>query len=227
MKQLFLLLLAALPFSASAQNLSYFSLGPIGTIGGSWITQWPGDNENSTWVAAGLDLTYSRAEHIGFGADLTISREGFDARYDVSGLSRNLEVTPVYLRFQPKVIYFFNQWGDAVRPKIWLGPSVGLRLDETSDLSPDRPLFAEEDQELGKAVFSRVDAGVTAGAGFNVRIARATWFSLGATYYHGLVDVVDDEFTPIDSYNRHLGATVGINFGLGISKTKAHHRDDR
>jgi hypothetical protein len=228
MKRFLLALFAALPLGAAAQSpLSYFSLGPVGAIGGSWITQWPGDNENSTWVAAGLDLTYSKAENIGFGADLTISREGFDARYNVGGISRNLEATPVYLRFQPKVIYFFNQWGDAVRPKIWLGPSIGLRIDETSDLNPDRPLLADEDLELGRNVFSRVDAGVTGGAGFNVRIAHGTWFTLGAAYYHGLVDVVDDEFTERDSYNRHLGAMVGINFGLGVSKGKAHHRDDR
>lgn len=228
MKRFFLALLAALPLGAAAQSpLSYFSIGPVGNIGASWITQWPGDNENSTFVAGGVDVTYSRAEHIGFGADLTVTREGFDARYAISGLTRNLEVTPVYLRFQPKVIYFFNSWGDAVRPKIWLGPSVGLRLDESSDLNPDRPLFAEEEQELGKAIFSRVDAGVTGGAGFNVRIARGTWFTLGAAYYHGVVDVIDDEFTQRDSYNRHLSAMVGLNFGLGISKGKAHHRDAR
>jgi hypothetical protein len=229
MKRIFLALFAVLPLSVLAQNpLSYFSIGPVVGIGGSWISQWPGDNENSTFLSGGLDLTYSRAENFGFGADLMVTREGFDARYDISGLERNLEVTPVYLRFQPKAIYFFNQWGDVVRPKIWLGPSFGLLLDETSDLNPDRALATEEDdQELGRRVFSRTDAGINMGAGFNVRVARGTWFTVGAAYYHGLVDVVDNNFMARDGYNRHLNAQIGMNFGLGITKQKAHHRGDR
>ena len=229
MKKIYLALFAVLPLAASAQNpLSYFSLGPVAGVGGSWISQWPGDNENSTFVAGGLDLTYSRDEHIGWGADLMVTREGFDARYDISGQLRNLEVTPVYLRLQPKVIYFFNNWGDAVRPKIWLGPSFGLLLKETSDLTPDRPITPEnDDQELGQRVFDRADIGITGGAGFNVRVARGTWFTIGAAYYHGLMDIVNNDFMRRDGYNRHLTALVGINFGLGITKQKAHHRADR
>lgn len=229
MKRLILLAFFATPLSSPAQKAySYFSLGPVGSIGTSWLSYWPGDGQSRLSGSYGLDLTYSRAENIGFGADLTISHEGFSADYPVSGMNRDLEVAPVYLRLQPKVIFFFNRWGDAVRPKIWVGPSVGLRLWENNDITPDRLLVVEdEDQELGTAVYSRADAGVTGGLGFNVRLANATWLSVGGAYYHGMVDVVDDQFTERDSYNRYLRFMLGVNFGLGISKARAHHRDAR
>ena len=212
MKRIFLALLAALPAAAFAQNpLSYFSLGPVVGVGGSWISQWPGDNENSTFISGGLDLTYSRDEHFGWGVDLTVAREGFDARYDISGLNRNLEVTPVYLRLQPKAIYFFNNFGDALRPKVWIGPSFGLLLDETSDLTPDRPITPEnEDQELGQRVFDRLDLGFTGGLGVNLRIARGIAFR-----------VVSDDIGALERIHR-----VGVSAGRRHLRAPARERRD-
>jgi len=229
MKRLSLLALVLAPFAASAQtkHYSYFSLGPIGSIGSSWIDEWVGDREPKLSGSYGLDLSYSRAEHIGFGADLTLSHEGFAADYPLNGVTSELVVNTLYARFTPKVILFFNQWGDAVRPKVWAGPSFGLKLRETNDLDPDRPGYEDNDQQLGSEVFKNGDLGIQAGAGFNVRLATAVWLQAGAAYYYGLTDVVENRFQLRDAAQHNLRAVLGVSFGLGISRGKAHRRDAR
>ena len=186
----------------------YMSLGPTLGIGHSWL----GNLDDQTIKPSGhlgISFIYSRFEHWGWGADLVASHEGFRMEAP-NGV--NMSIDPTYLRFTPKAYYFFGDYGDKCRPKVYAGPSVAYKLKEDHYYDGER---VESDAPQNywyngqKNVFNDVDFGLTAGAGLNMRLAKSLWLNLDGSYYHGLADVTD-----FDQSNRHLRFNVGLMFGL-------------
>jgi hypothetical protein len=192
--------------SAKRSQIEYVSLGPIAGFGHSWVSDMD-DQKFKPSVHLGIGLIYSRHEHWGWGADLTVSHEGFKAKDDATDLE--LSVNPVYLRFTPKAYYFFGNYGDRIRPKVYLGPSVAYKVDERVSLDDERLNSDEVDMLFGNDVFSDADLGLTAGAGLNVELKKGVWLNLDGNYYHGLLDVTDE-----GNANRYLRLNVGVLFGL-------------
>jgi hypothetical protein len=196
--------------AAKTSGVEYWSLGPILGFGGSWVNNM--DNQNfKPSGELGLGIIYSRHEHWGLGADVTASAEGYSSEYLWNGVSYTSEVTPVYLRFTPKVYYFFMDYGDKVRPKIYLGPSVAYKLGEGQDINA--PALANGDlprilNPTGE-VFDNMDIGVKVGAGANIQLARSLWLNTDLGYYQGLMDATD-----MDNKNSNLRLNLGLMFGL-------------
>ncbi len=193
MKKLLLSLLicSSLCFTAEAQ--SKFSLGPNAGVGHSWIS----NTENAKFklaANAGLSLVYSAAEHFGIGLDAKYSYEGVKG----SGSNNSLDLN--YFRFPLKAIYFFNDHGDKLRPKIFAGPSFGFLSS------------AKRDNTDIKSSFNSSDFAITAGAGFNYRLVRNSWFNADINYLHGISDITKS--SPDENHNRNVGINVGVNFGL-------------
>ena len=118
--------LAATSYSQTAKHRNssaetqYMSLGPTIGIGHSWLS----DVDDQTVKPSGhigIAFIYSRFAHWGWGAELIASHEGF-RREAPNGV--NMSVDPTYLRFTPKAYYFFGDYGDKCRPKIYAGPSL-------------------------------------------------------------------------------------------------------
>src|SRR5690606_23273505 len=82
-------------------------------------------------VQLGVGMIYSQYEHWGWGSDLTVSHEGYSMGRTVNNVYSTMTVNAVYLRMTTKAYYFFGSYGDNIRPKIFLGPSVAYKLDET------------------------------------------------------------------------------------------------
>lgn len=190
---------------------SQVSLGPVVSLGSSWVSNLPGSQEAIFSPAFGLGLMYSASEHWGLGSKLMVSSEGYRQNFDWGpGYHSEATVRPTYLRLPIEVNYFFGEYGDRVRPKIYAGPSLGARLSETVRYSGD-PLPSNEVIRTDGHNFSDFDAGLTFGAGANVRVGRQAWLNLDGGYYHGLVDVhADNDFNA----NRNLRLNVGMLFGL-------------
>lgn len=171
---------------------SKFSLGPNAGFGHSSVSNY--DNETFKLAAnAGLSLVYSATEHFGIGLDAKYSYEGVKTGKD-QGIDLN------YFRFPLKAIYFFNDYGDKLRPKIFAGPSFGfLSSAKANDVDV-------------KNSFNSSDVGLTAGVGFNYRLSKDTWFNGDLNYLHGLSDVTKS--AAVKNQNRNLGLNVGVNFGL-------------
>lgn len=184
-----LLVIGCLSFTAAAQ--SKFSLGPNAGVGHSWLSK--SDNAQFKLAAnAGLAMVYSATEHFGIGLDAKYSYEG--VKSEAGSLDLN------YFRFPLKAIYFFNDHGDALRPKIFAGPSFGF-LSSAKRIETDQ-----------KSLFNSSDMGVTAGAGFNYRLVKNSWFSADINYLHGLSHIYKSEL--FRNRNRNLQLNVGVNFGL-------------
>lgn len=188
----------------------YWSLGPIMGFGGSWMTGMNNQNFKPSGEL-GVGFIYSRREHWGFGADLTGSSEGYVAEYTMNGVKYTSNITPVYLRLTPKAYYFFGDYGDIVRPKIYLGPSVGVKLGEGQEVTTVTYTGGDIPKTLNPQgdVYRSMDFGVKFGAGANIQLAKSMWLNTDIGYYQGLVDV-----TGLNNMNTSLRLNLGLMFGL-------------
>ncbi|HEX8278990.1 MAG TPA: outer membrane beta-barrel protein, partial [Segetibacter sp.] len=135
---------------------------------------------------------YSAAEHFGIGLDVKYSFEG--AKTSTPANEWDLH----YLRIPLKAIYFFNDYGNKVRPKIFAGPSFGiLSSSKINDVNV-------------KSTTESFDFGILGGVGVNIRMVKNTWFNTDLTYTHGIKEINSTG----DYSNRNLMLNVGVNFGL-------------
>ena len=178
------------------------SAGPNIGAGHTWLR---GEGKSRFQPAAnfGISLIHSANDHVGIGLDLKYSIEGGAKK--VSGLTNNNDLR--YLRIPVKAIYFFNEYGDAIRPKVSLGPSMGVLLGGKTTLGSAE--FASKD------IFKTLDFGLAANAGVHVRMISGTWLTFDLNYYHGLSDVsssVNSVFR-----NRNLQVNAGLMIGFAKS----------
>lgn len=187
-----------------ATKSKYTSIGPVAGFGHSWVSNNVNQFKPSGYL--GFGLLYSRYEHWGFGGTLTASHEGFSHEvYTPQGTFVNT-YDPTYLRFTPRAYYFFGQYKDNVRPKVFAGPSIAYKLVEDQYIDVPTPIGVQYPD-----MFQSFDFGLNAGAGVNIKIGKYTWLNLDADYYHGLLDVTN---TIDNNMNRSLRANVGIMIGI-------------
>lgn len=186
----------------------YISLGPVGGFSHNQVTNLGGNTRFMPSGYLGVGMIYSKDAHWGWGGQLTASAEG----YSIDGMYGNrATVTPLYVRLTPRAYYFFGGVNNVVRPKVYLGPSVGVKVAESTDYSYG--LVGDMYMMNRTGSFNTFDVGVNGGAGVNIRLMKATWLNLDAGYTQGLLDVVDD---PAGNYNmnQNFAINVGLLFGL-------------
>lgn len=196
MKKILLATFICSSFCFTARAQSKFSLGPNAGVGHSWVTKT--DNAKFKLAAnAGLALVYSATEHFGIGLDAKYSYEGVKNTFV---LNSDGSIDLNYFRFPLKAIYFFNNYGNPLRPKIFLGPSIGfLSSAKIGNISV-------------KNGFNSSDFGITAGVGFNYRLVKNSWFTADVNYLHGISDVYKNGSGK--NHNRNIGINIGVNFNL-------------
>jgi hypothetical protein len=186
----------------SIASTQEFSLGPTLGVNNSWIEDAPGDTKSLIGLNAGLTMVYSTEEHWGVGLDLKFSGEGM--KTELRGETANTRLN--YVRIPVKIIYFFNEFGNDFRPKIYLGPSLGILTGgETEVFLPVGTAKFDS-----KDLFEETDLGLTFGTGFNYRIAPGTWLNVDLAYGHGFTDIAKNG----EAYNRTLSLNVGVAWGL-------------
>jgi hypothetical protein len=206
-------LTTATVLSAQSQVKQRFSLGPTAGFGHGRLRMDPGvsgyDNKFHSSYNVGAKLVYSIQNHWGMSADLKFSSEG--GNLEGAG-NNNDEITyrANYIRIPLQGIYFFNDYGQKVRPKISFGPSFGFFVggDSKSEISGETTGKIDS-----KDLFNGFDFGLNGAVGMNIRLSPATWLNTDITYYHGLTNV--SEATNFDWKNRGIGLNVGVLWGIG------------
>lgn len=199
-------LFTTVPSFGQNSKSQYMSVGPVVGMGHSWLS----DRNNVFKPSAhlGLGLVYSKHENWGVGGIVTVSHEGYAYEYVRNGSIYKNAVDPTYLRMNPRVYYFFGRYTDVVRPKLFIGPSLGVKL--TEDRYYDEPLMNGDYVTYNtSSTFNTMDLGINTGAGVNIKLGTNTWLNLDADYYHGLTNA-----TPDGSKNRALRANAGLMFGF-------------
>lgn len=202
LKSILTITFLAVAFSVQAQH--YFSMGPSVGIQHSWISF---DHPESTSTTihpgfnAGVSMVYSTESHFGLGADVKYSQEGVSLQTDILNVKTVTDWNTGYIRVPFRLIYFFGNYGNAIRPKLFAGPTVGFLISSKS-----------EDVDLMESTNS-FDAGVHGGVGLNIRLLPNIWLNTDLTYTQGLSDVtksdVDDK-----NHNGNIGLNAGVLFGF-------------
>lgn len=210
MKKLFLAGAALIAFaSVNAQNLS---LGPTAGFGHSWDNGDFGNDANKKFHASpniGAKVVYSFVSNWGISADVRFSSEGATVKNEDN---EELILRSNYIRIPLQGIYFFGKYGNAIRPKVSLGPSFGFMVGGKTTYYEDGDKISESDS---KDRVNGFDVGLTAAAGANFRLSPNVWLNTDLAYYHGFVDVSK---TTISARNRNIGINVGVLFGIGSVK---------
>ncbi len=186
-------------------NLNVFSqnvsIGPLIGLNYSKISNSP-EAKFKAGFTGGIFLNYSTKTDFGFNGSIIYSQLG-----DNVGTKNTLKLN--YIQAPINLVYYF---GDGMRegsfrPKVFLGPYVGLLLDaKSTGLSNTETL----------SLLNEVDYGINIGTGFNYAIKSKTWLNVDLKYGYGLANV-----PKILTYqNRNLSLTVGISFPLGTYDKK-------
>lgn len=172
-----------------------WSLGPRIGLNFADVSNITG-SESTTGLMAGITSTYSINEHSGLTIEALYSSEG----YEVGSVNVDLD----YLRIPVFYNVFFNDWGDAFRPKVYAG------------LAPGFILSAEREDNDISANISTFDLAVAGGLGFNYRLAPRIWLNTDLRAHMGFGDINDaDDFVGQEtSRNQVISLNVGVAFGL-------------
>jgi hypothetical protein len=192
--------------AANSGRSQFTSLGPVAGVGMSWVGNMGGNMMMLPAYNVGIGLVYARNEHWGWGGQLTLAQEGYYMDYG----TYRMAATPLYLRMPLRAYYFFGDYRNTVRPKVYLGPSFAAKLSEKDKTYNDNEAIA-----INRSVstFRNFDAGLNVGAGINILVARSTWLNMDLGYYQGFTDALKD---PEDQYNtnQNLGFNIGLLFGI-------------
>ena len=199
----------------NAQLRDNLSFGPLVGFGHSWITDVEGLKFHPSFNG-GARLVYSATPHFGFGLDGTFRTEGYKAQTSISKTTGNLN----YINLDPKLYYFFGKYGQAIRPKIGVGPNFGFLVGGKVKNSP---VSGPGSADLkAKDFFAGFDFGLSGVLGFNYRIKSGTWLNVDAVYNNGFSDLTKANTTSLES--RSLFLNVGVTFGIGHVESKADQR---
>lgn len=209
-----MLLTALTATKTNAQVKDNLSLGPIGGFGHSWIS---GDLPSGTErkfepsLNVGGRLVYSATPKLGFGLDATFRTEG--GRFETSNVENRVNLN--YIRLDPKLLYFFGEYGQRLRPKIGVGPSFGFLVGGKTE----NTIGSTNSELSSKDYYKGFDFGLSGLLGFNYRLKSKTWLNVDASYNHGLTDVVKNN-SGNSAQNRSLFLNVGVTFGIGHAGEK-------
>jgi outer membrane protein W len=194
---------------STAQNVSF---GPVVGVGHSWIT----GVENTKFkpsVNIGGTLVYSFVPHWGIGGDIRFSfLEGVKTKVESGNNKVVTNLNATYLRIPLKAFYFFGEYGDRLRPKLYIGPSVGFFLGGNQKIKTTAGNNSNTIKTDSKDYLKSIDFGFVAGGGINYRLQKSTWLNVDLVYNNGLIDISEG-----NSYNasRNLGISAGVTFPMG------------
>ena len=206
---LLVLILIFVSCKSSVYAQQRFSAGPRVGVN---ISNYSGGNGTTTAIAgftAGAFVMYSSLNHFGISADLLYSQKGAKIQSPLKQRINYLEI-PIALR------YFLTRSGD-FRPNLFVGPSVGLKLNATEINET-----TNAKQDISNNI-NAVDLGLMAGFQLNFKgFGARQRFLIDGRYTYGLPKVFN--LTNVDRHNSVFSLTLGYGFGIGPEYKSARRR---
>ena len=181
--------------SAKAQTtMSNFLVGPSLGFGHTYFVPYSSDVEFQPMYSAGVTTLFTPNDWFGLATDVRSSAEG---RLWDDGRKQS-DIRLEYIRIPVKGTVFFAARGENVRPKLTLGPSLGLLVNETGTVDRQR---AES-----------VDFGMNASGGFDFKVNEDVFITDEANYYQGFIKNRPNYSK--NEYNGNIGLQVGVIFAV-------------
>jgi hypothetical protein len=111
-----------------------------------------------------------------------------------------------YVQIPILATYFLGEKGTKFRPKVLLGPQLGILLKAEAPNGTDI-----------KANYESTDISGVLGLGFNYNVSKGIWLNVDARLGWGFTDIV--KVTP-EGYNRYGALMFGLTFPLGNYEAK-------
>lgn len=148
-------------------------------------------------INGGLTFRYISEKHFGLIIESNLAQRGWKENLTDSAYSRTLNYIEIpfltHVTFgKRRLRYFVN-----------LGPKVAFLLNDKETRN-----FATNDAPHGKAVQNRIDYGLCAGTGFELRTGLGS-FLLEGRYYFGLGDIFSN--AKGEDFSRSANNSISVN----------------
>lgn len=184
--------------AAAQENVS------IGPVAGLSLANFRGDVSETNWkpgLTIGGFYNYSSRTGFGFTGQLLFTQLGAQTQ------NKNAEVNLNYIQVPLLATFYFGRYGNPVRPKIFLGPSLHF-LTSARNQNGDNI-----NGDVNNRVYTPFDLGLTFGGGVNFELSPKIWLNLDARYNLGLLDVT--RATNVSVFNNNFAFMAGLSFPLG------------
>lgn len=158
------------------------------------------DTKNLTQLHAGVSVRYITEKHFGLIGELNFAQMGWEDNFDDIIVEEGKEApeykrTLNYLEMPLLTHIYFGS--DKARFFINLGPKISFLLSEKETKNKALQDYIDKNastniapllKHYGKDVENKIDYGITAGMGFELR-TKFGYFTLEGRYYFGLADI--------------------------------------
>ncbi|MBC3794748.1 porin family protein [Spirosoma utsteinense] len=187
-----------------------FSAGP--RVGLNLSNYW-GNADGMSFkpgIAAGAFLMYSSLNHFGISADVLYSQRG--TKYDNGVIKYTQRVN--YLEVPVVARYFLTLNGN-FRPNIFVGPSLGIRLNAKRVNGASAVFNGENSND-----FRNLDLGATGGFQLNWGTGNRQHFLIDARYNLGLSDVQTNlpNLWGRRSSLQNSTITIALGYAFGVGR---------
>lgn len=192
------IVLGTIVHSMAQENVS------IGPMVGVSVANLRGDIANNDWktgATIGGFYNYSTESGFGFSGQLLYTQLGAQINNKTNDIRLNYVQVPLLLT------YFLGRRGEALRPKLFIGPNVNF-LASAKDRNGN-----SLNGDSNNPTYRPVDVGLTAGIGFNYRLQNKVWLNADVRYGAGLVDITRSDAN--QQYNQNIGVNLGVSFPFG------------
>lgn len=187
-----------------------FSAGP--RVGLNLSNYW-GNADGMSFkpgIAAGAFLMYSSLNHFGISADVLYSQRG--TKYDNGAIKFTQRVN--YLEVPVVARYFLTLNGN-FRPNIFVGPSLGIKLNAKRVDGSSAAFNGENSND-----FRNLDLGATGGFQLNWGTGNRQHFLIDARYNLGLSDVQTNlpNLWGQRSSLQNSTITIALGYAFGVGR---------
>lgn len=161
-------------------------------------------------IAAGAFLMYSSLNHFGISADVLYSQRG--TKYDNGVIKYTQRVN--YLEVPVVARYFLTLNGN-FRPNIFVGPSLGIKLNAKRVNGASEVFNGENSND-----FRNLDLGATGGFQLNWGTGNRQHFLIDARYNLGLSDVQTNlpNLWGRRSSLQNSTITIALGYAFGVGR---------
>ncbi len=157
----------------------------------------------------GRSAVYHFGDHAGLGLGTFFSTEGGSYYNDNSNIRTDMRMN--YIRIPVFGNFVFGDPANRVRPMLNIGPSVGFLVGGKVLGKTDNDVLAG--LKTTKYMGTKIDAGVNASLGWDIRVMEGLHLNHEIAYYHGLTE--NEPAVPGAPSFTHRG--IGLSMGMQIS----------
>ncbi len=203
-------------------------LGGIkGGVNHSSIKGFNDNSESKISPSGGIFFQYGEKEHLKYNIELLYSPRGINYTLStldsVTKISKRLDYDIQFHYIDVPILVSYNFFSDSAkfRPRVYAGPTFGIRFDAKREISYN---FTQNDSILSEGVitdenianeYSPVDVAVAVGAGATYAITSKIYAVVDIRYIRSISDLSENVTNKNSVINSTISGHVGVAYRFG------------